>query len=123
MAMLVCGACAPRTTAWSLVSIPEISQLVIIQTFERRLVNALAHEILALGEGWVAVAYEACGAAGARIVVLQRGGVGAVVSDAYAAPREHGHDVPELQHQRLAPATVCAVPGGPQRRHLPGFEL
>ena len=48
--------------------------LVLVQHFEPELLNALAHKLLALKVGWAAVAYEECGAAGARTVVLRRDG-------------------------------------------------
>ena len=48
--------------------------LVLVQHFEPEMLNALVHKLLALKVGWVAVAYEERGAAGARTVVLRRGG-------------------------------------------------
>ena len=53
--------------------------LILVQSFEQDLVNALAHALLALPAGWETLAYENCGAAEARTVVLRRsGGVGAI---------------------------------------------
>lgn len=92
--------------------------LVLVQYFEPDLVNALAHELLKLKAGWAAVAYEHCGAAGARTVVLRRGGgVGAVV-------------VPRVKLKRRYESTAqCGLvyridvpPAGPSKQYPYGFE-
>ena len=59
-------------TEWTRVASTS-GHIVILQTFELPLANALAHEILALPGDWGVLAYEACNAAGARVIVLQRG--------------------------------------------------
>ena len=51
----------------------EDAAVILVQYFERDLVSALANEFLKLDNGWVVTAFEACCAAGARTVVLQRG--------------------------------------------------
>ena len=64
--------------------------LILVQSFEQDLVNALAHALLALPAGWETLAYENCGAAEARTVVLRRsGGVGAISVPPAVLKRRH----------------------------------